>query len=200
MKRSRNPKATRRAILDAAFERIHTHGFRASGLNDILSDTGVTKGALYHHFPSKMALGYALVEETLKDHLEEWWLDPLRGVEDPIEALAQSIQRRLSTGRDDVVGLGCPLNNLVQEMSPVDKGFRQRLDNLYRLWRKGVARALRNGQQHGHVRGDLDTEQASAFIVAALEGAFGQAKAAQSLDVFQDCMGGLGHYLSSLRP
>ena len=200
MTRIRDPKATRQAILQAAFEQVHRQGFQAAGLSDILAATRVTKGAFYHHFPSKMDLGYALVEEVLRDYVQRWWLDPLEGNDDPIEGLARIIQERLSSDVPRMVPLGCPLNNLAQEMSPIDEGFRQRLEGLYRAWRKGLARALRRGQQHDHVRGDVDSDDTAAFIVASLAGAFGQAKSANSIDVFQECMGGLSHFLTSLRP
>ncbi len=200
MTRGRDPQETRRKILRAAFARIHSEGFRAAGLNAILADTDVTKGALYHHFPNKMALGYALVDEVLKEYLAEWWLRPLEGAEDPVEGLAQLIQERLSGEVPAIVKLGCPLNNLALEMAGVDEGFRQRIEALYRNWRKGLARAFRHGQQNGTVRGDVDAEQVAAFTVAALQGAFAQAKNAQSVEVFQDCLGGLSVFLTALRP
>jgi len=99
-----------------------------------------------------------------------------------------------------MISTGCPLNNLAQEMAPIDEGFRQHLESLYWLWRKGLARSLRKGQQHGSVRGDVDAEESAAFLGASLEGAFGLAKTAQNMDVFQECMGGLSRYLNSLRP
>ena len=200
MTRLGRPEQTRRDILEAAFTNIHRRGFQAAGLADILAETKLTKGAFYHHFRSKTALGYAIVDETLKRYIESWWIEPLADTKDPLEALAQLIQERLSSGIPAMLRLGCPLNNLTQEMAPVEEGFRQRLEGLYRLWRKGLSRALRHGQQHGTVRTDVDTDEAAAFIIAALQGAFGQAKASQSLDVFQECMGGLTHYLTSLRP
>ena len=200
MAHTRHPKATRSAILQAAFEKIHRQGFQAAGLNDILAATDVTKGAFYHHFPSKMDLGYALVEEVIGDYVRSWWLDPLESAEDPIEGLARIIQERLSSELPQMIPLGCPLNNLAQEMASTDEGFRQRVETLYRMWRKGLARALRRGQQRDYVRGDIDADAAAAFIVASVEGAFGLAKNANSLDVFQECMGGLSHYLTSLRP
>lgn len=46
---------TRAAILAAARKRFGAEGFNAS-LAHIVSDAGVTKGALFHHFPSKTAL------------------------------------------------------------------------------------------------------------------------------------------------
>ena len=200
MKRPRNAQATRRAILDAAYAKVRRQGFQGAGLNEILADTEVTKGALYHHFPNKMALGYALVDELLREYVETWWLTPLDDVEDPIAGFAALLQDRLTGDVPEMIATGCPLNNLSQEMAPIDEGFRQRLEALYRLWRKGLARSLRHGQQHGSVRGDVDADETAAFLVASLEGAFGLAKNAQSMDVFQECMGGLSHYLNSLRP
>ena len=187
-------------MLDAAFNHIHRDGFQAASLSAILASAALTKGALYHHFAHKRALGYAVLDEVLTDYVERWWLAPLQEVEDPLEGLARLIQDHLVARIPDMVQLGSPLNNLALEMSAVDEGFRQRLEGLYRQWRKGLARALRNGQQHGTVRGDVDAEEVAVFVIACLEGAFGQAKTTQSLEVFQECMGGLSHYLTSLRP
>jgi AcrR family transcriptional regulator len=200
MSRPRNPQETRRTILDAAFDKVRRQGFQAAGLNDILAESGVTKGAMYHHFPSKMALGYALVDETVKGRIEEWWLRPLEDEADPIAGLLAAINSRLGAAADEMIRLGCPLATLSQEMASVDEEFRQRLEGIYRAWRKGMARAFRRGQQHGFVRGDVDADQAAAFTIAALQGAFGMAKNAQSLDVLRDCLQGLTGYLASLRP
>ncbi|MCZ6508759.1 MAG: TetR/AcrR family transcriptional regulator, partial [Acidobacteria bacterium] len=64
--RTRDPKATRDAILQAATREIHTNGFRSAGLDSILAEAGVTKGALYHHFGSKHELGLAVLEESVR--------------------------------------------------------------------------------------------------------------------------------------
>ena len=70
---------------------------------------------------------------------------------------------------------GCPLNNLAQEMSGLDEGFRQRIQRVLEVWQQGVAQALRRGQACGCVRADLDPEKAATFILAALEGTIGLA-------------------------
>ena len=59
----RNPDVTREKLLQAAFQEIYRSGFQAASLDNIIASAGVTKGALYHHFPSKKALGYAVVDE-----------------------------------------------------------------------------------------------------------------------------------------
>lgn len=48
------------------------HGFQAASLNNILAKTGLTKGALYHHFPDKDRLGYAVIEEVIRDSLDRY--------------------------------------------------------------------------------------------------------------------------------
>ena len=192
--------ATRQRLLAAAFQAMHRDGFRAAGLNAILAETGLTKGALYHHFPSKMALGYAVIDGPLRDYVEDWWLKPLEGADDPLEGLAKIIRSRLRRDLPAMLKLGCPLNNLAQEMAPVDEGFRQRVEALYRDWRRGLARALRHGQHAGTVSTAIEVDVTAAFIIAALQGAFGQAKNAQDMDVFRECLEGFSEYLNSLRP
>ena len=44
---------TRQIILQAAYEEIYARGFQAASIAKILSTTDVTKGALYHYFPTK---------------------------------------------------------------------------------------------------------------------------------------------------
>jgi len=67
--KSTQHSATRQIILQAAFDEIHARGFQGASLSKILSSTQVTKGALYHYFPNKLALGYAVVEEHIAAHI-----------------------------------------------------------------------------------------------------------------------------------
>ena len=56
---------TRLRILDAAVKRFAIAGFNAASVDDICSAAGVSKGAFYHHFPSKQAVFLALLEGWL---------------------------------------------------------------------------------------------------------------------------------------
>jgi AcrR family transcriptional regulator len=53
MARQVRSEATRRKILDAAIDVFGDVGYAAAGWNTIIERTGMTKGALYHHFDSK---------------------------------------------------------------------------------------------------------------------------------------------------
>jgi AcrR family transcriptional regulator len=51
--REYDPERTRQAIIDAALDLFQRLGFHATSVQDITEAAGVTKGAFYHHFPSK---------------------------------------------------------------------------------------------------------------------------------------------------
>ncbi|MEK6806157.1 MAG: TetR/AcrR family transcriptional regulator [Pseudomonadota bacterium] len=195
----RQPDATRQELLAAAFEEIHKHGFRAASLDAIIEKTGVTKGALYHHFENKAELGYAVVDEIVRPFVEENW-KPVAEAHNVIDT-AVALCKRLTRERSERgMTLGCPFNNLINEMSPVDEGFRERLNGILKNWRAGVAKALKNGQAAGQVRKDVTPADAAAFIISAIEGGVGMGKATQSREFLEASFRGLVDYLEHLRP
>lgn len=56
---------TRSRLLDAAAECFAREGYDATGVAGICSAAGVSKGAFYHHFPSKQAVFLALLDRWL---------------------------------------------------------------------------------------------------------------------------------------
>jgi AcrR family transcriptional regulator len=199
-RRTRAPDATREKLLRAAFEEIYRRGFQAASLDTILDQAGVTKGALYHHFPTKAALGYAVVEEVVTELLLERWLGVLDAqVGDPVTALQRTLRHRAATLTAREIELGCPLNNLAQEMSPLDERFRRSINATFDAWREGFARALARGQAEGTVRRDVDAGQVAAFVVAAVEGSYGLAKNARSGAMVRANLDLLATFLESLR-
>lgn len=194
----RNPERTRERLLQAASREVYISGFQSASLDTILASTGVTKGALYHHFKSKEALGYAMVEEILAPDLRAKWLRPLHNGKDPVDTLI-GIVRGQSVRPADVRG-GCPLNNLAQEMSPLDEQFRKRIARLFLEWQVGVADALQEGQSCGRVRREVEPTEAAGFLIAVNEGYVSLAKSAQDPKVLKAGIENIVDWLQSLRP
>ena len=74
-----------------------------------------------------LSLG-AVVEERVKPLVRDRYLDTFSAVADPIEGLKRMgarMQQELE--KEGILLMGCPVNNLVTEMSGVDEGFRSRL-------------------------------------------------------------------------
>ncbi len=199
MVRTYSPEKTRQALLKAAFEQIWKQGYEAVSLDDILKASEVTKGALYHHFGSKQALGYAVVDEVLCAEVRERWLEPLDTFDNPIEGLIQILSEMRKACHEKESYCGCPLNNLSQEMSNKDEGFRERLQAIYVLWIDGFAAALKRGQKNGTVKASVNPWAAASFIVSSLEGISGLIKNTRSVEVQEACAAGFFAYLESLK-
>lgn len=203
-RRTRAPASTREKLVTAAFTEIHRHGFQGASLDTILASAGVTKGALYHHFDDKAALGHAVIDEVIGTLTLERWTGPLtQSAGDPISAL-QAILATVATefGEQRFIGmveLGCPLNNIAQEMSPLNESFRERVVAIFDRWIDAFAKALERGRKDGSVRREVSARKVAAFIVASVEGSFGLAKGAKSAALLRENLTVLSEYLETLR-
>ncbi|AQR64618.1 hypothetical protein BXU06_05765 [Aquaspirillum sp. LM1] len=192
----------RERILDAAFAEIRLQGFQAASVSAILAETGLTKGALYHYFPGKKALGLAVVDERVALALRLGVLDALNVPADharPLDVLLQLLDQ--VQGWDETsVRLGCPLNNLMQEMSAVDEEFRLHLTAIVTCWQGRVEALLQLAQARGQLLPTVDCHAAALFIVAAWEGCVSVAKNMRSMPVFVASIEQLKCYIRQLQP
>ncbi len=190
---------TRAKILFAAYREIHSYGFQAASLSNILAHTGVTKGALYHYFPNKTELGYAVIDEVIAQRIYLSFIQPLEHFENPVDGFIEMIKNSGEAFSITDINLGCPLTNLAQEMAPIDEGFRTRLVNIYEKWHRSIADVMVQAKQSGHIIEECDPYTLAVTIVATMEGALNAAKVAQNLDKLYYCGCGLIQYLQLIR-
>src|SRR5215469_12249852 len=198
-RRSRDPERTRERLLKAGYREVYRSGFQSASIDTILAAANVTKGALYHHFESKEALGHAIIDEVVATFLRDNWLLPLQrsGDKDSIDALIDIVQAIPARPRD--LKGGCPLANLAQEMSQLDEQFRKRLEAMFQAWQEGVAMALQRGQSQGTVRRDLVPDETASFLIAMVEGYEVLAKNSQDVKVWSVGIENIVGWLQSLR-
>jgi TetR/AcrR family transcriptional regulator, transcriptional repressor for nem operon len=97
---------------------------RSTDLDIILATAGVTKSVLYQRFNNKEALGHAVVDEIVASLKREMGGGRLQNAKHPIDSLIRMVQSTSLKPED--LRRGCRLNNLFEEMSPLDAGFRKR--------------------------------------------------------------------------
>jgi len=199
MKTERNPENTRNRIIQAAFQEMHKHGYQGMRVDQVLKKTDLKKGAMYHHFPSKQVLGYAVLEERIQQRITTLWIEPLKDYPDPLEGIYKLYVKLDTVWSDDFFNLGCPLNNLAQEMSPLDEGFRSRIETFFKYWKTAISDVLEKGQQQGTVDKSINPDDCAQFILCALEGTLGMVKNHQNKAVYYSCGRELERYLNSLK-
>lgn len=183
-----------------AFTEVFARGFQGVSIDEIVAKTSMTKGAFYHHFPTKLDLGYALVEEVISPMIIERWIKPLEDFENPLEGILKRMKELIGKASATQLKLGCPLNNLVQEMAPIDKGFKKRLQTALTLWIDEMEKHLGRGQRNGFIRADADVRQVAHFVVMAHEGFYGLLKGLDDPAAFDALSVSLQKYFASLEP
>lgn len=197
VKKTRNPEKTRAHILETAFQEIYKSGFQGVSIDKIVEKTNVTKGAFFHHFSTKSDLGYALVDEFLREMILERWIRPLAAYKNPVQGILKQFKKLINDWSEENLMLGCPLNNLTQEMSAVDPKFREKLQTVMTLWIDETEKYLKRAQADGYLKKSVNTHQLAEFVVTTQEGAFGMAKTMQDRRMINSLYNSLKDYLES---
>jgi TetR/AcrR family transcriptional repressor of nem operon len=175
------------------------NSFQAVSIDQIVKKTKVTKGAFFHHFPSKNDLGYTLADEVLREMTLDRWIKPLRAYKDPIQGLLHCFKKNIVEIPEEFIGCGCPLNNLCQEMSAVDPKFREILNSVMGMWIDGTREHLERGKKEGTLRKNLNSLQMAQYIVTAQEGAYGMGKVTRDRKMLQSLYAALKAHLEPYR-
>lgn len=198
MKRTRDLDRTRKEILDVAFMEVFSRGFQGVSVDDIVKKTTLTKGAFYHIFPTKLDLGYALVDDVIKPMIIQRWINPLNEFENPLAGILKQLKTLIGKAPAEELKLGCPLNNLVQEMAPVDQGFHDRLQVALNLWITEMDKQLKRAQKAGFIKKDVNTRQVAHFVVMAHEGFYGMLKGLNDKKAFDALYDSLRIYFEAI--
>lgn len=194
--RRKQPEQTRRAILDAADHEFSRLGYSGAGLGGIVSRAGLTKGALFHHFPDKRALAAAWISERLGGYIRETWVERLEG-KDRLEALRDRCREEIqAVPEKSQLGV---LAALAAELSLQDEPLRVAIEEVFSAWRGSVAGVLERGKQAGLVHRSVDPPAEAAWIVAALSGTAVTARATVDAAVRRGCHSAFEAYLETLR-
>lgn len=172
----RDPERTRTRLLDAAEELVLEHGFGGTTVEAVIGRAGVTKGAFFHHFASKAALGHALVERyasldaehfavTLK-RAERLSRDPLQQLlifvtlfEEEMEVLTEPFP-------------GCLFASYCYQAGLFDEETMEIVRRSMRRWRDTLGAKLREVAERHAPRREADLGSLADMLMTIFEGAF----------------------------
>ncbi|MFD2794898.1 TetR/AcrR family transcriptional regulator [Promicromonospora vindobonensis] len=153
------PGHDREAVLRTAIDLFTRRGFDATSISDLAAELGVTKSAVYHHFPSKEALLSAALDEALE------------GLSSAVEAAATATDGerssvRLRTTVEAAVRIlagNLPAVTLllrVRGNSDVERAAMERRRHID----ERLAALVRQATAEGDLRGDVDPDIVSRLI------------------------------------
>jgi AcrR family transcriptional regulator len=154
---------TRKLIMAAAVEVFCRSGYDAAGVAEICSLAGVSKGAFYHHFPSKKALFLAIMQAWLSGLDDR--LNALRQPNVPVSEALLQMSRTIGSVFSDASGqLPMFLEFMVQASR--DKTVWEATIAPYQAYQTRFAQMLEEGKNEGSIRGGEDAQAASWVLIA----------------------------------
>lgn len=161
---------TKNKIIQIALDQINVKGYESTSVDEIIQAAGITKGAFYHHFPSKESL----LLDTL-DHLAQEFvkfLDEHLNNKNPQQALKNFFKAALKAHTQKQFIGGCPLGNLALEKSdcPDNLPIRNKLKEIFTIWKDKLKETIEAGQQQRLITDACPAAELSFQIIAAIEG------------------------------
>lgn len=165
------PKSTRDHLIDIGVELIHSHGYGATGLKEILDAARVPKGSFYHHFNSKEEFAAAAIERyaareglRCQSILGDIRLSPLKRLRRYFNELI-----RIAGPRGPIPG--CLLGALSLEVAGQSTLLQKLLSGSFTRWQQAIASLLRLAIEQKELRRTADPDTLASFLLNSWEGA-----------------------------
>lgn len=184
--RRNDPVPTRDRILDAAQRLFEAQGYNATGVAEILRESGANSGSLYHFFGSKEDLLVAVLRRHV-ERLDQDVLGPAAGQsEDAVErvlALFDGYRRSL---RASDFRSGCPVGDLALEVADVSPAAQEQVAKYFDDWCDGVRGWL---EASGNcLPPNTDPARTARLLLTVVQGALMQGRALRSVAPFDECV------------
>lgn len=198
----RDGTATRERILDAAQRLVLERGFAATSVDAVLAEAPATKGAFFHHFPSKDDLGWALLERYAAADarmLDDFMADAEAESDDPAEQLVAFV-RHFEDAAAEVAPTqpGCLFVSFIYERQLASEGQDDLIATSIELWRARLLDKLEAAARVHPPAIEVDLPSLADQVFTTFEGGFVLARAMQDPRHLHAQLAHLRHYLELL--
>jgi TetR/AcrR family transcriptional repressor of nem operon len=178
---ARRGAETRERILDGAERLVLDRGLAATSVDDILAAAGTSKGAFFHHFPSKNHLARALVERYAAADvafLENFMARAEATSDDPALQTIEFI-RLFEDAADEMVAAqpSCLYVSYVYDHQLFEDGTNAVIADALRAWHDRLAEKLRAASALHPPTAPVDLDALADHLNTTFEGAFILARA-----------------------
>ncbi|MEV9499073.1 TetR/AcrR family transcriptional regulator [Aliarcobacter butzleri] len=186
-------KDTKDLLLEITFDEVFTYGYQGASVLKILEKAGLNKGSLYHYFKNKKEMVLTAIDIKSKEIFGREFELIVNGELPYLE----NFEKMLIKSYDLISKRGCPLANLIQEMSNHDKDFEVLLKNKYDGLRNMIENIIKKAIENNELYA-TDTKDLSLFILSFIEGNILTAKAFKDKNIYEKNIKYLFNHLKSL--
>src|SRR5690625_2512356 len=185
---------TRTKLLKAARDIIRARGFAATSIDELCTAAGVTKGAFFHHFRNKEALGIAAAAhwaETTSDLFAE---APYHSHDDPLDRLIGYIEFRKEIIAGDPADFTCLVGTMAQEIYGSHPAIRDACASSIFSHTAALEPDIAAAMESHGIKAEWAPASLAAHMQAVLQGAFILAKATGKREIARESLDHLRRY------
>lgn len=205
MARDAHPAATSRprgsartALLDAALKLVRRQGWSATTVDQLCSEAHVTKGAFFHHFESKDALGVAAAGHWSGVTGALFAAADYHKHADPLDRIFGYLEFRASLVRGPLEAFTCFVGTTVQEVFATSDPIRVACGESIFTHAETLAEDFRAAIRKHRPRAAVTAESLAVYTQTVLQGGFVVSKAKGDRAPLLDAIGHLRRYLELL--
>ena len=176
----RNSRNTRGRIISAAWKLFYEQGYDGTTVEDIVFESGTSKGSFYHYFRSKEAFGVALLEHHYTGYLQRLVDHFDHGDGNYRDRLLAYYQHTLNQFCQQGIISGCLTVKLSAEVCDLSEDMRAAMDRGASQIIALLGDALEKGRQEGSLAFDGEAMTLSQVLYSLWLGANLQAKITRS--------------------
>lgn len=185
-------------LLDAALGVIRTRGYAATSVDELCAAAGVTKGAFFHHFKSKDALGVAAAEHWSETTGELFANAPYHDHPDPLERVLGYVAFRRSLLTGGIPDFTCLVGTMVQEVHETSPAIREACDRSISNHAKTLEADIEAAMAERGMKPGWSAASLALHMQAVMQGAFILAKAKGGAEVAAESVDHLARYIELL--
>lgn len=188
----------RTKLLDAALTVIRQRGFAATSVDDLCKAAGVTKGAFFHHFDSKEALGAAAADHWSTVTGEMFAAAPFHQQADPLARILGYLELRRALIEGTPSEFSCVAGTMVQETFGASETIREACKASIFGHARTLERDIEAAMEAYGLTPDWSARSLALHTQAVLQGAFILAKASDDPEDARAMVDHLIRYVRSL--
>jgi TetR/AcrR family transcriptional repressor of nem operon len=194
----RTGPSAREKLLDAATTLIRRDGFAATSVDDLCGRAGVTKGAFFHHFADKRALGVAAATYWHDITAPMFAAAPYHRPRDPLARILAYLDFRKELLRGKLAEYTCLVGTLAQEVHNSHPDIRDACGAAIAAHAEILAKDFRAAMKLRKAPAGVTAESLALHTQVVLQGAFVLAKARNDVKVAQDAIDHLKRYIRAI--
>ena len=191
---------TQKLIIETSFHMFYSNGYNNTSIPDIMKKTNLTKGAFYHHFKNKLEIGKKVIEDILSIRIYNGFIKPLKEnkTKSTSDLLVYVFTERIKNFTEKEKALGCPANNMINEIGCSIHDFREPLRKLMDGWKEALIDVIEIGKKNKEIKESIDTNAAATYLICSFEGARGIRKIYDDDALFNNYLEAVKEYIKNI--